>query len=464
MAIELPIVGAIDESDLKRRLSSRPKGKKGVCIVTLGCQMNEHDSEIILGQLRQIGYERVPTPVEADLVIYNTCSVRENPERKVYGQVHMLRQLKEHNPNLIIGICGCMTQQRVELARMESELEHVDLIFGTHNIHRLPELLHRVETTGERVIEVWHEEGDIVEGLPVHRESRLKAYVTIIYGCNEFCTFCIVPYVRGKERSRHPGQIVREVEELAAGGCKEVMLLGQNVNAYGGDLEEPVDFADLLRRVNAVEGIERIRYTSPHPKHFTDRAIDAMAECEKVCEHVHLPAQAGSDRTLRRMGRRYTRAQYIELVEKMRSRIPDLAVTTDLIVGFPGETEEEFQETLSLVEEVGFDSAFMFIYSPRHGTPATRLRGQLPEEVKRERIHRLIETQNRISLEKNREWVGRTVEVLVEGVSEKEPGSVSGRARNNKLVVFPGGPELVGKTVPVRIEKAHTWSLSGALA
>ncbi len=462
--IELPVVGQIDDQTLAAARQLKRPGEKRVWIQTLGCQMNEHDTEIMLGMLNQIGYVKTDTPIDADLILYNTCCVRENPERKVYGQVGMLKKLKEANPDLIIGICGCMTQQKAELERIKSELQHVDLIFGTLNIHRLPELLHRVQMTGERVIEVWHEEGDVVEGLPVQREGRLKAYVTIIYGCNEFCTYCIVPYVRGKERSRRPEHILAEVQALAAEGYREVMLLGQNVNAYGNDLADGVGFADLLRLVNQVPGIERIRYTSPHPKHFTDDVIAAMAECEHVCEHVHMPAQAGSDRILRRMGRRYTRDQYLDLVAKIRAAIPDVAITTDLIVGFPGETEEDFEETLRLVREVEYDGAFMFIYSPRYGTPATRLKEQVPEEVKRERIHRLIQVQNEISLKKNREWVGRTVEVLVDGESRHDPRRASGRTRQNKLVLFDGDPKsLYGQLVEVRVDKAYTWSLEGSL-
>jgi len=463
MIVKLPVIGQIEEVDLKERLASRPPGLKGVFIQTLGCQMNEHDTEIILGMLKQIGYTQVDDPIDADLILYNTCCVRENPERKVYGQIGMLAALKERNPELIIGICGCMVQQKPEVERIRESLEHVDLVFGTHNIHRLPELLHRVKATGERVIEVWHEEGDIVEGLPVHREGNLKAYVTIIYGCNEFCTYCIVPYVRGKERSRDPDRIVAECEELAREGYKEIMLLGQNVNAYGNDLPGEVNFARLLERVDKVEGIERIRFTSPHPKHFTDDVIEVMAGARKVCEHVHMPAQAGSNRTLRRMGRRYTRESYMELVQKMRDAIPDLAVTTDLIVGFPGETDEDFLETIDLVKQVEYDSAFMFIYSPRYGTPATRLKDQVPEHVKRERIHHLIDVQNQISRKKNEAWVGRTVEVLVEGVSQKDASQLSGRTRQNKLVIFDGSPDLIGRTVRVKVNEAQTWSLTGEL-
>jgi len=463
MIVKLPVIGQIAEVDLNERLARRRPGVKGVWIQTLGCQMNEHDTEIILGMLQQIGYTRVDDPVDADLILYNTCCVRENPERKVYGQVGMLAELKKRNPELVIGICGCMVQQKSELERIRRSLEHVDLVFGTHNIHRLPELLHRVKATGERVIEVWHEEGDVVEGLPVQREGNLKGYVTIIYGCNEFCTYCIVPYVRGKERSRRPEQIIAECEQLAREGYKEIMLLGQNVNAYGSDLAGGENFARLLERIDMIEGIERIRFTSPHPKHFTDDVIEVMARASKVCEHVHMPAQSGSNRTLRRMGRRYTRESYMELVAKMREAIPDLAVTTDLIVGFPGETEEDFLETIDLVRQVEYDSAFMFIYSPRYGTPATRLKDQVPEEVKRERIHYLIDVQNEISRKKNEAWVGRVAEVLVEGVSQKDAAQLSGRTRQNKLVIFDGSPDLIGKTVNVRITEAQTWSLTGQL-
>lgn len=461
--MELPVVGTVSDKEIEQRIAKRKPGTKGVWIQTLGCQMNEHDTEIILGMLQEIGYNEVDSPVDADLVIYNTCSVRENPERKVYGQVHMLRRLKEANPNLIIGICGCMTQQKAELERMRQELQHVDLIFGTHNIHRLPELLNKVQVAGDRVIEVWNEEGDVVEGLPVQRVGKLKAYVTIIYGCNEFCTYCIVPYVRGKERSRQPEQIVKEVKELAQQGYKEVMLLGQNVNAYGNDLDGDIDFAQLLYEVNEVEGIERIRYMSPHPKHFTDTVIEAMRECEKVCRHVHMPAQSGSNRTLRRMGRRYTREQYIDLVQRMRDAMPDLAITSDFIVGFPGETEEDFEQTMSLVEEVGFDHSFMFIYSPRIGTPATRLKDAIPENIQRERIHRLIAKQADVSLAINKQLIGTVEDVLIEGESHKDPQLLSGRTGSNKLVVFKGDNALIGQTHAVRITDAQTWSLSGEL-
>lgn len=460
--IELPMVGPVSAEQIAQaRAKQLASGKKGVYVQTLGCQMNEHDTEIILGILAELGYAPVDTPLAADFILYNTCAVRENPERKVYGQVNMLKQLKQLNPSLIIGICGCMTQQTAELKRMQDEMQHVDLVFGTHNIHRLPELLHRVEA-GERIVEVWTEEGPVVEGLPVQRASQVKGYITIMYGCNQFCTYCIVPYVRGKERSRRLADIVQEVGLLVDAGYKEITLLGQNVNSYGHDLAEPTTFAQLLRAIDQVPGVGRIRFTSPHPKYFSDDVIAAMAECKSVCEHVHMPAQSGSDRTLRRMGRRYTRGEYLQLVEKMRRAIPGLAITTDFIVGFPGETEEEFEQTRTLVEEVGFDSSFMFIYSLRKGTPATRLPNQVPEPVKRDRIHRLIDTQNQVSLQKNQAQIGLVHEVLVDGIG-KEPGTVAGRTRSNKLVTFPGDAQLVGRLVQVKITGAHTWSLEGVM-
>lgn len=459
--VELPLLGVVSVEDiLNARAHQAACGKKGVFIQTLGCQMNEHDTEIMLGLLIQAGYHPVDNMLAADLILFNTCCVRENPERKVYGQVRMLQALKEYNPKLIIGICGCMTQQPVQRKQMINTLKHVDLIFGTHNIHRLPELLHQVETSGQQVVEVWDEVDDIVENLPAQRADWLKAYVTIMYGCNERCTYCIVPFVRGHERSRQPQAIIDEIRSLTANGCKEVMLLGQNVNAYGHDLGSQTTFANLLRQVNEVPGMARIRYTSPHPRYFTADVIDAMAEAEAVCEHVHLPVQAGSDIVLRRMGRRYTRAHYIDLVARMRQAIPNLAVTTDFIVGFPGETDADFEQTLSLVREVEFDNSFMFIYSPREGTAATRLPNPVPDDVKTERIHRLIELQKQISLRRNQALIGSVEEVLVDSLG-KNPGTLAGRTRSNKLVVFKDEGQKIGDLVSVRISTAFTWSLSG---
>ena len=430
---------------------------------TMGCQMNDHDSEVIRGLLLSLGYAETEEVEEADLILYNTCCVRENPERKVYGHMAGYKRLKEAKPHLLIGICGCMTQQKEERQNILRELPHVDLIFGTHNIHRLPELLARAEG-GERVVEVWdeapyEEEGqDFRENLPVERSHRLKAFVNIIYGCTNFCTYCIVPYVRGKEHSRLPESILTEVEGLVEAGYKEVTLLGQNVNAYGKDLSIDTSFSQLLTELNAIEGLARIRFTTSHPRDLGPDLIDALAGLDKVCEPLHLPVQAGSSRVLRRMNRGYTREQYLDLVQKVRQAVPEIALTTDIIVGFPGETEGDFQETLSLVEEVRFDSAFTFIYSPREGTPAARFADQVPEEVKKERIYRLIELQNKISAEHIQGLVGTKQEVLVEGTDGQ---GLVGRTRTNRQVHFAGSQELMGELVTVEITEAGTWTLRG---
>lgn len=438
-------------------------------IVTLGCQMNVRDSQTLAGMLAQMGYGFTDRMEEADLILFNTCSVRENPERKVYGQVASLRPLKARRPDLIIGITGCMPQQQPELVRMQESLPHVDLIMGTLNLHRFPELLQQVMETGRRVVEVWHEEGEIVEGLPVLREpGSVAAFVSAIYGCDYRCTFCVVPNTRGRQRSRRPEAIEAEVRQLVAEGVREVTLLGQTVNAYGRDLPDAsVTLAGLLQRLSTIEGLERLRFTSNHPREVTDDLIGAMATFPKVMEHIHLAVQSGSDRILHRMGRRYTAGEFIELVERMRAEIPGLAVTTDIIVGFPGETEEDFEATLELVRKVRFDSAFTFVYSPRPGTAALRLPDPVPEPVKRERIQRLIELQNAISLERNLPYRGQVVEVLVEGASEKDPSRLSGRTRTNKVVVFDAPASerqrLVGQVVPIRIEDVNTWTLFGRL-
>ncbi|HOJ47073.1 MAG TPA: tRNA (N6-isopentenyl adenosine(37)-C2)-methylthiotransferase MiaB, partial [Bacillota bacterium] len=394
-----------------KRLS---KTVKLFAILTFGCQMNVRDSETIKGILESLGYIETDNPDEADLLLFNTCSVRENPERKVYGRI---QQYKEDSGK-IIGICGCMVQQGAEFEYIKNELPQVRLVFGTHNIHELPELLEKAEE-GQRVLNVWEDKQEIVEGLPAKRDQGVKAFVNISYGCNNFCTYCIVPYTRGREKSRTPENIISEVRELAQNGYKEVTLLGQNVNSYGKDLG--LDFAALLEKVHEVEGIERIRFTTSHPKDLSDRLIAAFKNLPKLCEHLHLPVQAGSDRILKKMNRRYTREQYLELVAKLRDAVPGIALTTDIIVGFPGETEEDFLQTLDIVEKVRYDSAFTFIYSPRKGTPAAEMPDQVDEEVKKERIYRLIDLQNRISGEINQEIVGSTVEVLVEGTSKTDP-------------------------------------------
>ncbi len=431
---------------------------------TMGCQMNDHDSEVITGLLLSLGYKPTDNLEDADLILYNTCCVRENPERKVYGHISSFRELKEKNPELIIGICGCMTQQKNELKKILKRLPHVDLIFGTHNIHRLPELLQRA-TNGEKVVEIWDEaeysEGqDFRDSLPVERKDRLKAFVNIIYGCTNFCTYCIVPYVRGKEHSRLPEKIIEDVHSLVNDGYKEITLLGQNVNAYGKDLSKGVSFSNLLRKLDKIDGLERIRFMTSHPKDMGDDLIEAMADLGKLCEHLHLPVQAGGSSLLKRMNRGYTRAKYIDLVSKIKSAIPDISLTTDLIVGFPGETEEDFEETLSLVKEVEFDSAFTFIYSPREGTPAAKFPNQIPEEVKKERIYKLIELQNNISEKKMKSLVGTSQEVLVEGMSED---GVVGRTRTNRQVYLDGTKDLIGQVFKAEITEAGTWTLRGRL-
>ncbi|MGI6148506.1 MAG: tRNA (N6-isopentenyl adenosine(37)-C2)-methylthiotransferase MiaB [Limnochordia bacterium] len=431
---------------------------------TMGCQMNEHDSEVIAGILASLGYEPTDELHEADFILYNTCSVRENPERKVYGHIAAFRKLKEAKPELVIGICGCMPQQRDELENILEKLPHVDLIFGTHNIHRLPELLERAQS-GERVVEVWDEAEvspgeDHRDGLPVIRKHNVKAFVNVIYGCTNFCSYCIVPYTRGREHSRLPEMVVQEVQELARAGFKEVTLLGQNVNAYGKDLGAGITFSTLLRELHSIDGLERIRFTTSHPRDMGEDLIRAMAELPKVCEHLHLPVQAGSNRILRRMNRGYTREYYLQLVEKVRSAVPDISLTTDLIVGFPGETDEDFADTLGLVEAVRFDSAFTFIYSPRKGTPAAKMADQVPEEVKKERIYRLIDLQNQISAEHMQKLQGQELEVLVEDISSS---GLVGRTRSNRQVHFAGESSLIGQLAKVRIVEASTFSLKGEL-
>lgn len=433
------------------------------CVRTFGCQMNERDTETIKGLLAEEGYGFTNDPEDADLVLFNTCCVRENPERKVYGQVGLLQEAKAQNPRMIIGICGCMPQQKEELASMLERLPHVDLFFGTHNIHRLPELLSRARTTSERVVEIWDDAGEPVEGLPALRQSSFKAWVTIMHGCNNFCSYCIVPYVRGREHSRLPTSIIDEIQGLAENGVREVTLLGQNVNSYGKDLDSDTDFADLLKILNGIQGIDRIRFTTSHPKDISKKLIHSLANLDKVCEHLHLPVQAGSNDVLRRMNRGYDREYYIQLVETAREHVPNITLTTDIMVGFPGETEKDFADTLSLVEQIRYDSAFTFIYSPRKGTPAAKMPDQIPEEVKKQRIYRLIELQNKISLERNEELVGAKVEVLAEGISKSDPHMLTGKTRTAKTVVFPGNESLVGQLVQVQIKEAHTWNLTGQI-
>ncbi|WXJ87151.1 tRNA-2-methylthio-N(6)-dimethylallyladenosine synthase [Moorella humiferrea] len=433
-------------------------------IVTYGCQMNQRDSEMMADLLQAAGYEPVDDEAEAGLIILDTCCVREKAENKVYGKLGQIERFKSANPDLVIAVAGCMVQQPGAAERIRQQAPYVDLLLGTHNLAELPRLIEEVRKMRRPVVAVQEGEGPVVENLPRRRARGAQAFVTITYGCNNFCTYCIVPYVRGRERSRRPEDILKEIEDLVDQGVIEVTLLGQNVNSYGRDLENKVTFADLLTMVNAVAGLKRIRYVTSHPRDFTPELVETISRLEKVCEHVHLPVQAGSNRILELMHRGYTREQYLELVTNLRRHIPGIGLTTDLIVGFPGETEEDFQETLDLVAKVEFDNAFTFMFSPRKGTVAAGLPGQLPREVKKERLKRLMELQNKISLAKNEALVGEVVEVLVEGPSKTDPSKLSGRTRTNKLVIFPGDAELTGRLVNVRLTKAQTWLLKGEIS
>ncbi|MDP4143977.1 MAG: tRNA (N6-isopentenyl adenosine(37)-C2)-methylthiotransferase MiaB [Bacillota bacterium] len=430
-------------------------------IETWGCQMNEEDSEKLSGMLKRIGYEKTEVRDEASIIIFNTCCVRENAELKVYGNLGALKKVKEKNPNLIIAICGCMMQQEGMAQDILKKFPFVDIIFGTHNAYKFPEYLNMVKQEGKSILEIWDKEEGIVEGLPVDRESNIKAFVTIMYGCNNFCTYCIVPYVRGRERSRKPEDIEEEIVQLVSKGYKEITLLGQNVNSYGKSLEPKMTFGDLLRRINKIEGLERIRFMTSHPKDLTDDVISAIAECNKVCEHIHLPVQCGSTNLLKKMNRNYTREQYIELINKIKKAIPDVALTTDIIVGFPGETDEDFQGTLSLVKEVEYDSAFTFIYSKRKGTPAFEMEEQITDETKHVRFNQLVDAVNEICAKKNKEYEGKTVEVLVEGTSKNDENKLMGRTRTGKLVNFSGNKKKIGELTMVKITKANSFSLVG---
>jgi tRNA-2-methylthio-N6-dimethylallyladenosine synthase len=430
-------------------------------ILTYGCQMNVRDSETIAGLLEGSGFNQAEDLSEADLIVFNTCSVRHSAENKVYGKLGEIASLKKKRPELLIAFGGCMAQ--LPEVRQKLKKRGVDVVFGTHNIHELPYLIARAQEERNPVFEVWEKEGRIVEPLPSCRKPGLSAFVNIMFGCNNFCSYCIVPYTRGRERSRKADDIVRELEELATAGYKEVTLLGQNVNSYGSGLEEKIEFADLLYRANSVAGIERIRFTTSHPKDVSDRLLQAIAECEKLCEHIHAPLQAGSNRILQRMNRNYSREHYLNLVERMRHYVPGVSITSDLIVGFPGETEEDFLETLDMVERVRFDAAFTFMYSQRSGTRAAEFAEQIPLEEKKQRLERLNRRQYQIATEINQELQGSIQEVLVEGPSKTNPQKLTSRTRSNRIVIFSGGKDLIGRLINVKITEAKTFSLFGEI-
>lgn len=436
--------------------------KKKFYSLAMGCQMNAHDSEKLEGMLTEMGFDRTEEETEADFIIYNTCCVRENAEQKVYGKLGWLKHYKEtKNPNAVIALCGCMMQQETVLQTLRQKYRHVDIVFGTFNLYKLPELVETRMESGETVYDIWQEHREVVEDLPAIRHFPYKASVNIMFGCNNFCSYCIVPYVRGRERSRTPADILAEIKGLAESGVKEVMLLGQNVNSYGKNLETPVSFAELLRRVNEVEGIERIRFMTSHPKDLSDELIKAMAECEKVCKYLHLPVQSGSDEILRRMNRHYTKESYMELVRKAREAMPEIALSTDIIVGFPGETEEDFQETLDVIRQSRYSTAFTFIYSKRTGTPAATMENQVPEDVVKDRFDRMLQVLNPIVHEVHEEQLGKVMTVFVEEVSKQDTSILTGRADNNMLVHFSGTEELIGQMVPVKIMDNKTFYLIG---
>lgn len=437
-------------------------------ILTMGCQLNENDSEKIAGMLEKMNYVRTKEMKEADFVVFNTCCVRENAEEKLFGKVGEVKKQKEEKET-ILAIGGCMMQEEHIIKKLKQSYPYVDIIFGTHTLHKLPHDLYEALKENKKIRDVIDIEGQVIEGLPISRDDKIRASVTIMNGCNNFCSYCIVPYVRGRERSRNPKDILEEIKDLAKQGYKEITLLGQNVNSYlrvekeknipFEEYEGVNSFATLLRAVNKIEGIERIRFVSPHPKDFTDDVIEAIKDCEKVCKLIHLPLQAGSSKVLKEMNRKYTKEQYLSLVEKMKKRIPNVVFTTDIIVGFPGETEEDFEDTLDVVRKVKFEQVFMFIYSRRVGTPGDRMKNQIPEEIKHKRFDRLKELVESQIEENNQKYIGTTQKVMVEGISKNNPNMLTGRTDSNKVVVFEGDKNLIGTMQELEIISEHMWYL-----
>ncbi len=447
-----------------RHWAKQEEGRLGrpltMSIQTLGCQMNAKDSEKMTAILSYIGYEETEEPV-ADLVLFNTCTVRENANMKIYGRLGYLKNHKKKNPHMKIVLCGCMMQEADEVERVRKSYPFVDIVFGTHNIYKLAELLYTQIQSEGRVMDVWEEAKEIIEDLPGKRKYSFKTGVNIMFGCNNFCSYCIVPYVRGRERSREPEEIIKEIRGLVQDGVTEIMLLGQNVNSYGKGLPQEITFADLLRKVNEIEGLERIRFMTSHPKDLSDDLIQAMADCEKVCSHLHLPLQSGSSRILKKMNRHYTKEDYLLLVKKIREKLPEIALTTDIIVGFPGETEEDFEETLDVVSKVRYDSAYTFIYSKRSGTPAASMEDQVPADVVKERFAKLLKVVQTISAERTNEKLGMTEPVLIEQVNEQDESLVTGRLSNNAVVHLPGDASMIGSIVPVLLKESKGFYYMG---
>ena len=432
-------------------------------VITFGCQMNARDSEKLTGILEKIGYTMVDSE-KADFVIYNTCTVRENANLRVYGRLGQMKQVKKKNPSMLIALCGCMMQEPEVVEKLKKSYRHVDLIFGTHNIFKFAELIYRRITENTMVIDIWKDTDQIVEDLPNDRKYPFKTGINIMFGCNNFCSYCIVPYVRGRERSRLPEDIIKEIENAVADGVVEIMLLGQNVNSYGKNLENPISFAELLRRICKIDGLLRVRFMTSHPKDLSDELIQVMSEEPKICSHLHLPLQSGSTRILTKMNRKYSKEDYLLLVDKLRKACPDISLTTDIIVGFPGETEEDFQETLDVVEKVGYDSAYTFIYSKRTGTPAAVMEDQVPEDVVKDRFNRLLDRVQTIAAKVCSRHENTVQDVLVEEVNSQDPSLVTGRMSNNTVVHFNGDESMIGKIVPVYLKSCKNFYYMGEAA
>ena len=468
-----------EQKEFMKKVAEENKGKNlKYTILTMGCQLNENDSEKISGMVEEMGYTKTEKFEEANLTIINTCCVRENAEERLFGKVGELKNLKEKN-NMIIAIGGCMMQEKHMADKIKKSYPHVDIVFGTHTIHKLPEDIFKVLNSRKRIQDVIDIDGRVYEGLPISRANDVQASITIMYGCDNFCTYCIVPYVRGRERSRKPADIIAEAKEVAKQGYKEIMLLGQNVNSYlrsemkaikegklkdeNGDYSEINSFAKLLREINKIEGIERIRFVSPHPKDFTDDVIEAIRDCDKVCKFVHLPLQSGSTNMLKVMNRKYTKEQYLSLVEKMKNQIPNIKFSTDIIVGFAGETEEDFEDTLDVVNKVKFEQVFMFIYSRRKGTPGDKMENQIPEEIKHKRFDRLKELVESQIAENNKQCMNTIQKVLVEGPSKADETMLTGRTEHNKVVVFKGEESLINTIQKIKITEDHMWYFKGEI-
>lgn len=437
-------------------------GKKPLAMVTTyGCQQNENDSERIQGMLAEMGFDFTENTDEADVILFNTCAVREGAELRVYGNLGALKHLKNRKPDVLIGVCGCMMQQKSVCDNIKRKYKHVGLVFGTHSLYKFPELLYN-SILGERTFDIVDSDGRIAEDVPVIYSGGPSAWVSVMYGCNNFCSYCIVPYVRGRERSRDPEMVIKEVENLAKKGVKEITLLGQNVNSYGKDLESGIDFSDLLKMVEKIDGIKRIRFMTSHPKDVSDKLIDTIAESKKICRQIHLPFQAGSDRILKEMNRKYTKQDYLTLIEKVKAKVPEASFTSDIIVGFPNETYEDFKETLDVLEKVRFDSVFSFIYSKRPGTPAAVMEDSITDEEKHRNFDELLEVQNRISKELADAHFGKIEEIMVEGLSKTDENMLMGRTSGGKIVNFPKNDNLKpGDFIKVKITKCSTWSLMG---